>query len=72
MSMIGMPSLAMLLVLTNFTLCLCVDREKYPPNLERPATVALSPSQLGRAHGVEPSDDPDGAAVTAIIPLRAD
>lgn len=72
MSIIGMPSFAMLLVLTNITLCLSVDREKYPSNLERPATVALSPPQLGGARNVKPGNDADDPALTAIVPLRTD
>lgn len=72
MSIIGMPSFAMLLVLTNITLCLSVDREKYTSDLRRPATVALSPPPLDASHNVKPSDEPAGAALTAIVPIRAD
>jgi hypothetical protein len=72
MSIIGMPSLAMLLVLANITLCLSVDREKYTSDLPRSPTVAWSPAPLGGSRDAEPSDDPDGGAITAIVPLPTD
>jgi hypothetical protein len=72
MSIIGMPSFAMLLVLTNITLCLSVDREKYTTDHPPPATLAVSPTPLGGSHNVNPDDGPDDAALTAIVPLRTD
>ncbi len=36
MSIIGMPSLAMLLVLTNFALCLSVDAKSVTADVKRP------------------------------------
>ena len=72
MSIIGMPSFAMLLVLMNITLCLSVEREKYTSDLRRPAAVTLSPTPQDGSLNIEPSGGPDGAALTAIVPLRTD
>jgi hypothetical protein len=72
LSIIGIPSFAMLLVLTNIALCLCVDREQYTSDLRRPTTLALSPAPLGGLRDVKPSYDPDDAALIAIVPLPTD
>jgi hypothetical protein len=72
MSIIGTPGFAMLLVLTNIALCLCVDRERYPSDLRRPTTLAVSPAPLGGLRNVTPNNEPDAAALTSIAPLLTD
>jgi hypothetical protein len=72
MSIIGMPSFAMLLVLANITVCLSVDREKHTTDLWWPATLALSPAPLDRPHNVNPDDSSDSTTLPAIAPLQAD
>jgi hypothetical protein len=69
MSTIGMPSLAMLLVLANFALCLSVDRQKFTSDLRRPANMALP---LGAPRNVMARHRPDGAALAVTTSPRAD
>ena len=72
MSIIGMPSFAMLLALTNIALCLCVDREEYTADLRRPTTLAFSPAPLGGSRDVKPKYDPEDTALITFDPLPTD
>jgi hypothetical protein len=69
MSIIGMPSLAMLLVLANFAVCLSVDRPKHTSDRQRPATTAPT---LGGAHDVNVHRMRGGPVLTATIPPPTD
>lgn len=72
MSTIGMPSLAMLLVLTNLALCLSVDRRTVTSDLGRPTALAFTPTPLDAPHNHKASHRPDGEAATVTVPFRAD
>lgn len=72
MSIIGMPSFAMLLALANIALCLCVDRKDYTAELRRPIALALSLVPPDGSRDVKPSYDLEGAALVANVPLPTD
>ena len=71
MSAIGMPSLAFLLVLTNFALCLGVDQRHRADTLW-PASVAQSVPSRALERNIEPSEHRVRAVLTAITPLPTD
>jgi hypothetical protein len=66
MSVIGMPSLAFLLVLTNFALCLSADQQRHRTDTLWPASAAQSAPSRALKRNIERS------ALTAIAPLPTD
>lgn len=71
MSVIGMPSLAFLLVLTNFALCLSADQRHRTDTLW-PASAARSAAPRALERNTERSEHRARAALTAIAPLPTD
>ena len=65
MSIIGVPSLAMLLVLTNIALCLSVAPQ-------RPALTAVSTLPLGPAQAITGAHHPANAAMPRRNRLQID
>jgi len=72
MSIIGTPSFAMLLVLTNITLCLSVDAQRVTSDLRQPTTTALSPAPLGGSLHINARRLPVDGSMPARLPLQGD
>ena len=72
MSIIGMPSLAMLLVLTNFALCLSVDPQSHAADVRRPATEAESPPSLRGLPRINGLHRPADRSMPARLRIRTD
>jgi hypothetical protein len=57
MSIIGMPSLAFLLVLTNFALCLSADQQRHRTDTLWPASAAQSAAPRALERNIESSEN---------------